>query len=65
MDGWIEEAGSTPDREKRRAAYQKIADAMREDVLNIPVLNFTEGSAYSTKMARVHREHLGVLNLGL
>ena len=50
VDGWIEEAGLTPDREKRRAAYQKIADAMREDVLNIPVLNFTEGSAYSTKL---------------
>ncbi len=47
---WISDAGSTPDREKRRAAYQKVADALREDIPMIPVAQLGEGSAYSTKM---------------
>ncbi len=47
---WLDAAGSTPDRDERRANYQKVADAMREDVVVIPVVQFTEGSAYSTKM---------------
>ncbi|HVX28992.1 MAG TPA: peptide ABC transporter substrate-binding protein, partial [Nitrolancea sp.] len=47
---WIDEAGATPDREKRRAAYQKVAEAMREDIPNLPVAQFGEGSAYATNM---------------
>jgi peptide/nickel transport system substrate-binding protein len=47
---WIDAAGATPDLEERRANYQKVADAMREDVVNIPILQFTEGSAYATNL---------------
>lgn len=47
---WIEAAGSTPDIEERRANYQKLADAMREDVIMVPIFQFTEGSAYSTRL---------------
>lgn len=47
---WIDEGGATPDIEKRREAYCKVADAMREDVVNIPILQFSEGNAYSVKV---------------
>lgn len=47
---WIDAAGSTPDIEERRENYQRVADAMREDVIMVPVFQFTEGSAYSLKM---------------
>ena len=47
---WIDAAGSTPDVEERRASYQQVADAMREDVIMIPVFQFTEGSAYATRL---------------
>jgi peptide/nickel transport system substrate-binding protein len=47
---WIDAAGATPDQEERRANYQKVADAAREDVIMIPVFQFTEGSAYSTRL---------------
>jgi peptide/nickel transport system substrate-binding protein len=47
---WIDAAGATPDIEERRANYQKVADAMREDVIMIPTFQMTEGSAFSTKL---------------
>mgnify|MGYP003382148637 CR=1 FL=1 len=47
---WIDAAGSTPDLETRRENYQNVATALREDVVNIPVGRFTEGSAYALKM---------------
>lgn len=47
---WIDAAGSTPDIEERRENYQNVATALREDVVNIPIGRFTEGSAYSTKL---------------
>jgi peptide/nickel transport system substrate-binding protein len=47
---WIDAAGATPDIEKRREAYCMVADAMREDVVNIPILQFSEGNAYSTRI---------------
>lgn len=47
---WIDAAGATPDQEERRANYQLVADAMREDYVFIPILQFTEGSAYSTSL---------------
>jgi peptide/nickel transport system substrate-binding protein len=47
---WLTAAGQTVDMEERRANYQKVADAIREDIPTFPVQQFTEGSAYSTKM---------------
>lgn len=47
---WIDAAGATPEQEERRANYQLVADAIREDYVFIPILQFTEGSAYSTSL---------------
>lgn len=47
---WLDAAGETPDRDERRANYQKVADALREDVVVIPVVQFLEGNAYSTSL---------------
>jgi peptide/nickel transport system substrate-binding protein len=46
----IDAAGATVDIEERRASYQKVADALREDIPTFPVQQFNEGSAYSTKL---------------
>ncbi len=50
VDEALEAAGATIDVEERRAAYQIVADAIREDIPTFPVQQFTEGSAYSTRM---------------
>lgn len=47
---WIDAAGSTVDQEERRASYQMIADAIREDIPTFPIQQFNEGSAYSTSL---------------
>ena len=47
---WLDAAGSTPDRDIRRENYQKVAEAMREDAPVIPIVQFTEGNAYSTRL---------------
>ncbi len=47
---WLDAAGSTPDRDERRKNYQKVADALRDDVVVIPVVQFLEGNAYSTRL---------------
>jgi peptide/nickel transport system substrate-binding protein len=47
---WIDAGGATPDREKRRENYSMVADALREDMVIIPICQYAEGSAYSTKL---------------
>ncbi len=48
VDAWLEAAGATIDQDERRANYQKVADAIREDIPTFPIQQFNEGSAYST-----------------
>lgn len=50
VDKALEAAGATIDVEERRAAYQTVADAIREDIPTFPVQQFREGSAYSTSL---------------
>ena len=47
---WIEAANSTPDIEERRENFCLVADAIREDIITFPILQFSEGSIYSNKM---------------
>ncbi len=47
---WIAAANATPDLAIRQENYCKVADALREDVVTFPILQFAEGSAYSIKM---------------
>ncbi len=47
---WITAANSSPDLEVRRENFQKVADAVREDVITFPILQFAEGSSYSLKL---------------
>lgn len=50
VDEALAAAGATIDVEERRAAYQTVAEAIREDIPTFPVQQFREGSAYSTSM---------------
>jgi len=47
---WIDAANSTPDVEARRENFCKAADAYREDVVSVPILQFSEGSVYANRM---------------
>lgn len=47
---WIRAANSSPDLEVRRENFCRVADALREDVVTFPILQFAEGSAYSYKL---------------
>lgn len=47
---WIIAANSSPDLEVRRENFCKVADALREDIVSFPILQFSEGSAYSNKL---------------
>ena len=60
---WIDAANASPDMEVRRENFCKVADAIREDILSFPILQFSEGSVYSNR-SRLHRQHLGIRHLG-
>ena len=47
---WIDAANSSPDLEVRRENFCNVADALREDIVTFPILQFAEGSAYSLKL---------------
>ncbi len=47
---WLDAGNSSPDMEVRRENYCKVANALREDVVVFPILQFAEGSVYSVKM---------------
>lgn len=47
---WIKAGNSSPDLEVRRENFCNIADALREDIVTFPILQFSEGSAYSNKL---------------
>ena len=47
---WIETANSSPGVEVRRENFCMVADAIREDIVSFPILQFAEGSAYSNRM---------------
>ena len=46
----IEAANSSPDLEVRRENFCMVADAIREDIITFPILQFAEGSAYSNRL---------------
>ena len=47
---WIKAANSTPDVEVRRENFCNVANALRDDIATFPILQFSEGSAYSNRM---------------
>ena len=47
---WITAANSSPELDVRRENFCNIATALREDVVTFPILQFSEGSAYSVKL---------------
>lgn len=47
---WITTANSSPDLDVRRENFCNVATAIREDVVTFPILQFSEGSAYSNKL---------------
>lgn len=47
---WITTANSSSDIEVRRENFCNVATAIREDIITFPILQFSEGSAYSNKM---------------
>ena len=47
---WIEAANATPDVEQRRENFCLVADAIREDIITFPILQFAEGSAHSNRL---------------
>jgi peptide/nickel transport system substrate-binding protein len=47
---WIDAANSSPDVEVRRENFCNVATAMREDIPDFPILQFSEGSVYSNRM---------------
>jgi peptide/nickel transport system substrate-binding protein len=47
---WIDAGNSSPDLEVRRENYCNVADAIREDIITFPILQFAEGSVYSNKL---------------
>ncbi len=47
---WITAANSSPDIEVRRENFCNVAMALREDVVTFPILQFSEGSAYSNRL---------------
>lgn len=47
---WIAAANSTSDLDVRRENFCKVADALREDIVSFPILQFSEGSAYSNRL---------------
>ncbi|MCC6315986.1 MAG: hypothetical protein IT337_18455, partial [Thermomicrobiales bacterium] len=44
---WLKAANTSPDVETRRANFCKVADALREDIVTFPILQFAEGSVYA------------------
>ena len=44
---WIVAANSSPDITVRRDNFCKVADALREDVVTFPIVQFSEGSVYA------------------
>jgi peptide/nickel transport system substrate-binding protein len=50
VDAWIKAANSTPDINVRRENFCKVANALREDIVTFPILQFAEGSVYSHKL---------------
>ncbi|MGD9711622.1 MAG: peptide ABC transporter substrate-binding protein [Thermomicrobiales bacterium] len=47
---WLEAGNTSPDIEVRRENYCNVANALREDVVVFPLMQFAEGSVYSTKL---------------
>lgn len=47
---WIDAANASPDVEVRRENFCNVANAMRQDVVTFPILQFSEGSVYSNKL---------------
>ena len=47
---WIAAANSSPDQEVRKENFCKVANALREDIVTFPILQFAEGSVYSVKL---------------
>jgi peptide/nickel transport system substrate-binding protein len=47
---WIAAANSSPDVEVRRENFCNVANALREDVVTFPILQFSEGSVYSNRL---------------
>lgn len=47
---WIDAAGATIDRDERRANYQKLADAIREDIPYFPLYHLVEADVWSTRI---------------
>lgn len=47
---WITAANASPDTEVRRENFCNVANAIREDIITFPILQFAEGSVYSNKL---------------
>jgi peptide/nickel transport system substrate-binding protein len=47
---WIAAANSSPDQSVRQENFCNVANAIREDIVSFPILQFAEGSAYSVKL---------------
>jgi peptide/nickel transport system substrate-binding protein len=47
---WIAAANASPDLAVRQEYFCKVADALREDVVVFPILQFAEGNSYSVKL---------------
>ena len=47
---WLKAANGTPDVEARRTNFCQVANAIREDIVTFPILQFSEGSVYSNKL---------------
>lgn len=50
VGAWIKAANSTPDVEVRRENFCNVANAIREDIVTFPILQFSEGSVYSNRL---------------
>lgn len=50
VGGWIKAANSSPDVAERRTNFCQVADALREDIVSFPILQFSEGSVYSNRL---------------
>ena len=47
---WIATANSSPDVNVRRENFCNVANAIREDIITFPILQFSEGSVYSNRL---------------
>ncbi|CAN5851385.1 peptide ABC transporter substrate-binding protein [soil metagenome] len=50
VGGWIDAGNTSPELDVRRENYCNVADAIREDIITFPILQFAEGSVYSNKL---------------